>query len=69
MAQAVRSALIDVFDEAKRSGYIQENPAVVTRAPHVKVQRNRLTLDDFNIILDKAYNLDPGWQTACYWVS
>jgi integrase len=59
MAQAVRSALIDVFDEAKRSGYINENPASITRATRVKVQRTRLKLDDFNSILDKAYSLDP----------
>jgi integrase len=58
-AQAIRSALIDVFAEAKRSGYTKENPAAITRAPRVKVQRSRLTLDAFHTILDKGQTLDP----------
>ena len=53
-AQATRSTLIDVFASAMADGWIESNPASPTRSPRVKVQRSRLTLEQFNTILEVA---------------
>lgn len=53
-AQAYRSTLLDVFNEAIAAGWTKTNPVEVTRSPTVKVQRNRLTLETFKTILEAA---------------
>ncbi len=57
-AQAYRSTLIDIFNEAIRDGCLKSNPASITRPPRVKVKRSRLTLDSLLVILEKAQELE-----------
>jgi len=59
MAKQLRARLKDIFDEAIREGKIKDNPINVTRNPKVTVMRERLFLDDFNMILDKAETMNP----------
>lgn len=54
MAKKLRATLLDAFNEAIASGLINSNPVVVTKAPKTKVQRARLTLEQFNIALNAA---------------
>lgn len=56
-AQALRAALIDVWKEAYQEGLLpadHPNPAEIARRPTAKVNRARLTLDAFNIILGSS---------------
>ena len=53
-AQAFRSLLVDIWNEAKRDGILppeHPNPATIARRPSAKVKRARLTLDVFNEVL------------------
>jgi len=53
MAASTRTLLIDIFKEAMSKGFFpadKPNPAFVTKAPKVVVQRSRLTLDRLNQI-------------------
>ena len=59
-AQALRAVLVDVWNEAKRDGLLSAdhpNAAEITRRPSAKVNRARLTLDDFRAILAQAEEL------------
>lgn len=56
-AQALRSALTDMWRDAQQEGLLpadHPNPAALTRRPDAKVQRARLTLDAFNTILESS---------------
>ncbi|MET0049234.1 MAG: phage integrase Arm DNA-binding domain-containing protein [Sedimenticola sp.] len=53
-AQATRSALIDIFNSAIADGWAESNPASPTRSPRVTIQRERLTLPEFQKILEIA---------------
>ena len=53
-AQAVRSRLIAVCRRGQELGWMDSNPAEVTRADKVTVQRGRLTLEAFKAIYAKA---------------
>jgi integrase len=56
-AQALRAVLIDIWTEAHQDGTLpadHPNPAEITRRPTAKVNRARLTLEDFNVILESA---------------
>lgn len=54
MAQAVRSVYIDVFVEAAQAGEIDgnNNPASVVKNPTAKVTKSRLSLEQFNKIIE-----------------
>ncbi|WP_244133133.1 tyrosine-type recombinase/integrase [Burkholderia gladioli] len=56
MAVKVRSRLLDVFRSAIQSGLVElgKNPVEVTKAPSISVKRARLSLEDFNRILNEA---------------
>ncbi|MDR3414182.1 MAG: phage integrase Arm DNA-binding domain-containing protein [Formivibrio sp.] len=54
MATHVRSRLVDLFREAQAAGWIQQNPAEITKVRGVKVKRERLTLEQFELIYTKA---------------
>lgn len=57
LAQALRAVLIDIWNEAKRDGLLpaeHPNVAEITRRPAAKVNRARLTLDEFRAILQQA---------------
>lgn len=58
-ANAFRSRMLYVFQAAQAKGWIDNNPVAVTRAQRVKVQRSRLTLDNFLAIHAAAKSLDP----------
>lgn len=62
MAQRVRSTLRECLREAIADGLISANPVDPTRAPRARVQRNRLTLDQFRAIYAAAAELDPWVQ-------
>ena len=56
MAQVVRSVLIDVFKEAQHYGEVPPgyNPALATKQPRRKITRQRLSLEEWQKILDIA---------------
>jgi integrase len=53
-AQAIRSRLTTMCAKGMALGWMTMNPASVTEKIKVKVQRRRLTLDEFNRILEQA---------------
>lgn len=53
-AQAIRSRLVQVCAKGVALGWMEKNVAEVTEKMKVKVQRRRLTLDEFNAILKEA---------------
>ncbi|AMM17507.1 hypothetical protein AX768_25240 [Burkholderia sp. PAMC 28687] len=53
-AQVMRTRLIEIFTKATALGWIDRNPATVTEKISVTVKRQRLTLEQFNKILEKA---------------
>lgn len=62
--QALRSRLVDAFTHAVQLGWADANPAAVTRAPVVKIQRGRLTLDTFTRIYEIAPQVSEWLQRA-----
>jgi integrase len=54
MARQLRSRLKDVFDEAIREGKVKHNPVTATRNPKVTVARSRLSLAQFNTVLESS---------------
>lgn len=66
MAQAVRAAWIDMFKEAQYAGEVPPNfnPAEATRKPTVTVDRQRLSLDDWQRIFKEAERLAPSVSNA-----
>jgi len=56
MSMVIRSTYIDLITEAKQAGETlrADNPAETTKTITVKTQRERLVLDDFKVILEKA---------------
>lgn len=59
MAQSFRSVLVDVYKVAISQGECEINPAISTLNPKAEVKRARLSLDEFNTILDATVVLDP----------
>ncbi len=51
----------DVFNEAVSYGWIDRNPAAQIKSPHVRIQRNRLTLENWRAIRLHAEEHMPGW--------
>ncbi len=60
MAGAMRSVLSDMFREAIVEGRITTNPVEPTRAPEIKVARERLQLETYNATRTAAEYL-PVW--------
>lgn len=58
-AQLLRSRLADIFDAAIEDGNITVNPVTPTRNPKAKVQRARLTLEQYRAILQQARAMPP----------
>lgn len=56
MAKVVRSVMSDVFQEAQQAGEVPPgyNPAKSARAPKSKVQRQRLLLEEWQVIYQQA---------------
>lgn len=61
MAQVVRLVLVDVFKEAQHVGVVPpgHNPALATRQPRNKVTRQRLSLEEWQAILEQAKTMRP----------
>jgi integrase len=70
MGQIFRKVSIDVFLEAQQVGEVPAgfNPALASKKPHVKITRQRLTLDEWMLIFNAAekdnYFLQRGMQLA-----
>lgn len=60
MAGTLRSVLSDAFREAIVEGHVSANPVEPTRAPKIEVQRQRLALEQFQIIRQAAEQ-QPRW--------
>lgn len=54
MAKQIKSTLSDSFNEAIASGYVTINPVTVIKSPKIKVQRSRLTLEQFKKTLNNS---------------
>ena len=56
MAQVTRSVLIDVFKEAQHAGEVPpgHNPALATKQPRRRINRQRLSLEEWQKIFDIA---------------
>lgn len=65
MGQAMRSLLLDVFREAIAAGWCDRNPVEVTRAERVATKRERLSLDQFMAIYERAREDSPEWMVFC----
>ncbi|MFS1564230.1 MAG: tyrosine-type recombinase/integrase [Candidatus Arsenophonus phytopathogenicus] len=61
-ARIFRITLKDIFNEAFCLGIINSNPALPIKSPKVKIQRTRLSLEDFNLIL-KSIGDKSHWLT------
>mgnify|MGYP000942945894 CR=1 FL=1 len=70
MGQIFRKVAIDVFTEAQQVGEVPAgfNPALASKKPHVKITRQRLTLEEWVLIFNAAekdnYFLQRGMQLA-----
>ncbi|HHB8934222.1 phage integrase Arm DNA-binding domain-containing protein [Klebsiella pneumoniae] len=70
MGQIFRKVVIDVFKEAQQIGEVPVgfNPAETAKKPHVKITRQRLTFDEWNLIFEAAqkenYFLQKGMLLA-----
>ncbi|CAG4889617.1 hypothetical protein R69919_00783 [Paraburkholderia gardini] len=53
-AQAIRSRLVQICAKGVALGWMEKNVAEITERMKVKVTRQRLSLDEFNLILEKA---------------
>lgn len=54
MARVMRSLATDLFREAIAAGHCKENPLLVTKAPRIKVKRERLSLEQWQAIHAEA---------------
>lgn len=54
----------DVFNEAVNYGWLDRNPATPIKAPPVKVQRHRLTLEQWSLIKAYAAEHQPPWVSC-----
>lgn len=59
MAQVVRMVIIDIYKEAQHAGEVPPgyNPALATKQPRNKVQRERLSFDEWSQIYDTAASM------------
>lgn len=60
----IRSRLKMICRRGKSLGWMKENPVEDTERAHVKVQRRRMTLEDFNATFEKAPEIAPYLQNA-----
>ncbi|WP_228411805.1 site-specific integrase [Entomomonas moraniae] len=54
MVKQIKSTLSDSFNEAIASRYVTINPVTVIKSPKIKVQRSRLTLEQFKEALNNS---------------
>lgn len=64
LAQAVRSRLNAICSKGVALGWMTTNPTTVTEKLKVKVKRRRMTLEEFNAILEKAPKVSDWLQDA-----
>lgn len=61
---AAKRVLIEIrgiFDEAISNGWVDDNPAKAVRMPTSRVQRRRLSLDEWRLIYEAAKLNSPPW--------
>lgn len=61
MQQAMRSLLLDIFREGITAGWCDNNPVGVTKSKRVVTKRERLSLEQFRLIYEKAKEVGPIW--------
>lgn len=66
MANKLRMATIDLFREAIAEGIITQNPAEATRNQRVTIRRERITLEEYDVIRDAADTYLPAWIAPCF---
>ena len=64
MASILRSVLNDVFREAIVAGLIERNPVEPTRAKQPRVQRSRLSIEQFRMMLEAVRGSEPWFHCA-----
>ncbi|WP_426607074.1 tyrosine-type recombinase/integrase [Pantoea anthophila] len=64
MAVILRSVLNDVFREAIVAGVIERNPVEPTRAKQPRVQRSRLSVEQFRMLLEAVPESEPWFYRA-----
>lgn len=64
MALILRSVLNDIFREAIVAGIIERNPVEPTRTSAPKIQRSRLSIDDFRMLLEATREAEPWFYKA-----
>lgn len=66
MGQLMRAVLIDIFKEAQHAGEVPPgyNPALAVKNPIAKVQRSRMTLEQWNLIYKSAEKYAPCLQNS-----
>lgn len=63
-AKAIRERLISVCARGAALGWMATNPAIITEKIRVRTQRQRLSLETFNAILEQAPKVAPWLQNA-----
>lgn len=63
-AQALRSRLVALCKRGMQLGWMSTNPAEATASPRVTTRRERLTLDHFKTILERAPEVSEWLQTV-----
>jgi len=64
MASILRSVLNDVFREAIVAGLVERNPVEPTRAKQPRVQRSRLSIEQFRMMLEAVRGSEPWFHCA-----
>lgn len=63
-AHAIRVRLMAICRRGMALGWMKDNPAANTERPKPKTKRRRLTLDEFNLIFEKAPDVADWLQNA-----
>lgn len=63
-AQSIRKRMITLFTKGVALGWMDKNPALVTESVKVKVKRQRLTIEQFKLILAEAEKMSPWLSNA-----
>lgn len=67
-SQALRSRLLEVCKRGQQLGWLEFNPAEPTQTLEVKTKRQRLTLEQFRAILEKAPEVNE-WLAGAMWLA
>lgn len=63
-AQSIRDRMIAICARGASLGWMATNPASITEKGKVRVKRRRLTLEEFNLVFEKAPEINDWLQNA-----